>query len=133
VGLLLVQICRSHRNLVSAALDALGMHAGQDYALYQLAVREGIAQAELAEALCVDPSTVAKMLARLERDGLIERRPDVEDARVSRVSLTGRGRDLVQPVLEIWNRTEARLVDGLNETEQVLLRRLLLQVQRNLA
>src|SRR5262245_52755674 len=129
VGLLLVQICRSHRNLVSAALDALGMHAGQDYALYQLAVREGTAQGELAEAICVDPSTVAKMLARLERDGLIQRRPDAQDARVSRVYLTGRGRELVQPVMEIWKRAEARLVDGLNEAEQALLRRLLLQVQ----
>lgn len=130
--MLLVQICRAHRNLVSSALDALGVHAGQDYALYQLAVREGGAQSELAEALCVDPSTVAKMLVRLERDAVIERRPDAQDGRVSRVYLTGRGKALVQPVLDIWSRTEARLVQGLTDAEQVLLRRLLLQVLSNL-
>jgi MarR family transcriptional regulator, organic hydroperoxide resistance regulator len=132
VGLLLVQICRAHRNHVSAALDALGIHAGQDHTLCQVAVREGTAQSELAEALCVDPSTVTKTLARLERDGLVERHPDPADARVSRVYLTGRGRELVQPVMAIWNRTEARLVDGLDETERALLRRLLLQVLGNL-
>ena len=130
--MLLVQICRAHRNLVSTALDTLGVHAGQDYALYQLAVREGSAQSELAEALCVDPSTVTKMLVRLERDGLIVRRSDIQDGRVSRVYLTERGTALVQPVVDIWNRTEARLEAGLGDAERLLLRRLLLQVLENL-
>jgi DNA-binding MarR family transcriptional regulator len=78
-----------------------------------------------------EPAT--KMLQRMERAGLIERRPDPEDARVSRVYLTERGRALEQPVLDVWKQLEARTVAGLSLTEQTLLHRLLLQVAANLS
>ena len=69
----------------------------------------------------------------MEHAGLIERRPDPEDARISRVYLTERGRALEQPVLEVWKDLEAHTVAGLSATEQALLRRLLMQVSANLS
>jgi DNA-binding MarR family transcriptional regulator len=133
VGLLLSQICRAHRNQVAAALDAISVYVGQDHVVYRLAVDEGITQAQLAEALCVDASTVTKTLIRLERDGVVERRDDAEDARVSRVYLAPKGRALVKPVVAIWNRAEERLMKGLSKAERALLRRLLRQVLANLS
>jgi DNA-binding MarR family transcriptional regulator len=47
--------------------------------------------------------------------------------------LTERGRALEQPVLEVWKQLEAQTVAGLSDTEQALLRRLLMQVSTNLA
>jgi DNA-binding MarR family transcriptional regulator len=73
------------------------------------------------------------MLQRMEHAGLIERRPDPEDARVSRVYLTPRGRALEQPVLEVWKQLEAQTVAGLSVIEQALLRRLLMQMVANLS
>jgi MarR family transcriptional regulator, organic hydroperoxide resistance regulator len=132
VGLLLVQLCRAHRNLVAGALEGLHVHVGQEHVVYRLAVEQGITQAQLAEALCVDASTVTKMLQRLERDGVVERRADPEDARVQRVYLTPNGTRLVQPVVDIWRGAEARLMAGMTEAEWVLARRLLLQMLSNL-
>ncbi|HEV8637252.1 MAG TPA: MarR family transcriptional regulator [Chloroflexota bacterium] len=128
-----MQICRAHRNLVADALEEIHVHVGQEHVVYRLAIREGMTQSQLAEALCVDPSTVTKMLLRLERDGVVERRPDAADARIQRVYLTPRGKTLVQSVIDIWSQAETRLVAGMTETEQALLRRLLLQVLSNLA
>jgi DNA-binding MarR family transcriptional regulator len=133
IGLLLVQICRLQRNLVAAELDDLKVHVGQEHMLYRLAIDEGVSQGQLADALCLDASTVTKMLLRLERDGVVERRTDAEDARISRVYLTTRGKALVQPVLDIWGRMEARLVRGMTDAECVLLRRLLVQILGNLS
>lgn len=133
IGLLLAQICRSHRNRVATALDQLGIHAGQDHVVYRLAIEEGLTQAGLAQALCVDASTVTKTLARLARDRIIERRPDQGDARVSRVYLTDHGRTLVKPVIDIWTESEERLTKDLNEAERALLRRLLMQVLVNVS
>lgn len=133
IGMLLVQIARVQRNLVAAALDDLDIHVGQEHLVYRLAIEEGVSQAQLADALCLDASTVTKMLLRLERDGVVERRPDADDARISRVYLTARGRALVKPVLDVWNEMEERLVQGMSEAERVLLRRLLLQVLSNLS
>jgi len=133
VGLLLAQICRAHRNLIASALDGIRVHVGQDHFVHRLAIEEGVTQSQLADALCVDASTVTKTLARLERDGVVERRPDAGDARVSRVYLTPRGRTLVRPVADVWAQAEERLVKEMSEAERALLRRLLMQVLANLS
>jgi len=85
-------------------------------------------QGELAETLCVDASTATKTLARLERDGIVERQADQADGRVSRVFLTKRGRALVRPVVRIWTDTEERLVKELSAPERAQLVRLLRRV-----
>ena len=133
IGPLLVQICRAQRNQPAAALDVIHMHVGQENLVYRLAAEEGVSQAQLAGVLCLDASTVTKMLLRLERDGVVERRPDADDARVSRVYLTPHGRALVEPVLDVWRQMEARITQGMSEAEALLLRRLLLQVLNNLS
>lgn len=133
LGLLLAQVCRAHRNVVAGALDQISVSVGQDHFLYRLAIEEGITQSRLAEALCVDASTVTKTLARLQRDGIVERRPDRADGRISRVYLTEHGRALVRPVLEIWTETDRRLAKNLSEPERLLLHRLLQQVLSNLS
>lgn len=133
IGLLLVQVGHAHRKLVASGLDALGVHIGQDHVVHRLAVGEGVSQAELAGTLCVDASTVTKTLGRLERRGLVERRPDPDDARVSRVFLSDAGRALVAPVLDVWRAAEDVLVRNMSEAERLLLARLLRQIASNLA
>jgi DNA-binding MarR family transcriptional regulator len=133
IGPLLVQVCRAQRNLAAAALDALNIHVGQENLVYRLAAEEGVSQTHLAGSLCLDASTVTKMLARLERDGVIERRSDADDARILRVYLTSQGKALVQPVLDVWRQMEERITHGMSEAEILLLRRLLLHIQNNLS
>jgi DNA-binding MarR family transcriptional regulator len=133
IGPLLVQVCRAQRNLAAAALDALNIHVGQENLVYRLAAEEGVSQTQLAGALCLDASTVTKMLARLERDGVIERRTDADDARILRVYLTSHGKALVQPVIDVWRQMEERITQGMSEAEILLLRRLLLLIQSNLS
>ena len=112
---LLVQICRAQRNLAAAALDAIHLHVGQENLVYRLAAEEGVSQAQLAGALCLDASTVTKMLLRLERDGVVERRADAADARILRVHLMPHGKALVGPVLEVWRQMEERITQGISE------------------
>ena len=133
IGFQLFQIHKAHRQRAEVALNKLGIHTGQEMVLLQLWIEEGIPQSQLAACMEVEPPTATKMLQRMERAGLIERRPDPEDARISRVYLTGHGRALEQPVLEVWKQLEAQTVSGLSPTEQALLRRLLMQVSANLS
>ena len=133
IGFQLLQIHRAHRRHAEAALNKLGLHTGQEMVLLQLWLEEGIPQSQLAACMEVEPPTATKMLQRMERAGLIDRRLDPEDARVSRVYLTERGRSLEQPVLDVWRQLEAQSVAGLSPTELALLRRLLMQVSANLS
>src|SRR5262245_5936389 len=92
VSYLLVQICKAHRNYAESVLNELGLHTGQEIFLMQLWANEGLSQSQLADSICVQPATITKMLQRMESNGLIERRPDQEDSRVSRVYLTDQSR-----------------------------------------
>jgi DNA-binding MarR family transcriptional regulator len=133
IGFQFFQIGRMHRQRAEEALNQLGIHAGQEMTLLQLWIEEGLPQSQLAAAMKVEPPTATRMLQRMEQAGLIERRLDPEDARVSRVYLTERGRSLEQPVLQVWRELEAHTVAGLSDTEQALLHRLLQQVLTNLS
>jgi DNA-binding MarR family transcriptional regulator len=133
LGFQLLQVHKAHRSRAEIALNKLGLHSGQEMLLLQLWHEEGLPQSQLAACMGVEPPTATKMLQRMEHAGLIERRPDVKDARISRVYLTGRGRALEQPVLDIWKQLETQTVAGLSLTEQMLLHRLLMQVFTNLS
>lgn len=135
VGHAVAQLCKAHRYAVDSALRALPGHdlrAGQEMLLLQLWGSDGLSQSQLVERLCVEPPTVTKMLQRVEADGIVERRPDPDDARVSRVYLTAEGRALEGMVAAAWQEVEARATAGMTEAERALLRRLLIQMRANL-
>lgn len=131
IGYRILQIHRAHRNRAEAAFNELGLHTGQEWVLFQLWNKEGLTQSQLVENLGVEPPTITKTLDRLEKAGLVERRQDVEDARVSRVYLTRKGRELQGPVEKIWRDLEARTIQGLSEAEKALMLRLLDQIYKN--
>lgn len=133
VGYLLAQVCKSHRYAVDASLNEIGLHVGQEMILAYLWDEDGRSQSQLAGALCVEPPTVTKMLTRMEQRGLIERRADPADARVSRVYLTDASRRLHGDVNAAWDAVETRLLRGLSADEQTALRRLLQTLLNNLS
>jgi len=132
INFLLNMVCRAQRGKMSEALTEIGLYAGQEMFLWHLWRQDGLTQSQMVERMCVQPPTVSKMLDRLERTGLVERRPDSEDSRISRVYLTEQGHRSQRAVRDIWTDLEQRIVAGLNVEERIVLRRLLLQVHENL-
>ena len=84
--------------LLAAALreriEPLGVVPGQVAQLLTLYERDGVTQSELCDLVQVEQPTMANTLARMERDGLVERVPDPGDKRRSLVMLTPRAREL---------------------------------------
>jgi len=133
VSTLLVQLCKAHRHCVSAALAELGLYMGQDTILMQLWVEDGLNQSQLVGGCGVEAPTVTKVLQRMERAGLIERRRDPKDARISRVYLTQRGKSLRRPVYQRWKEIEERMLAVLTLAERLLLHRLLTDMRNSLS
>lgn len=132
IGALLVQICRAHRNKAQELLSRIDLYPGQEFLLINLWPHDGLTHTEVAENLCVQPATLTKMLDRLVKSGLVHRQPDLDDQRVSRIYLTEKGRDLLQPIVQVWEELEQISFANLTMEERLLLRRLLLQVYANL-
>lgn len=131
-GYALAKLGKAHRQAMDQALGALGLHVGQEMVLLQLWAQDGLTPSQLAERLAVEPPTVTKMVQRMTKAGLVERRSAPEDARSSRIHLTGKGRALQAGVLRAWNEVEERTMAGLSTEERTMLQRLLLRVRRNL-
>lgn len=68
-----------------------------------------ITMSALAAAEQVQPPTITKLVADLEREGLVERTRDPDDRRVLRVRATAKGRELLQ---EGRRRRVARLAEA---------------------
>lgn len=64
-----------------------GMTRAQWAILIWLERQPGLSQKELAELLEVEPITVARLIDRLEANGMVERRPDPKDRRIWRLHL----------------------------------------------
>ena len=71
-------------------------------------------------------------IQRMEAAGLVERRHDDEDQRVSRVYLTRKGRSVREDVEQVWDRIEEEVFVDFTPEELMLLRRLFLQMRENL-
>lgn len=86
----------------------------------------------LNRELLISSGGVTHLVDRLERKGLVVRRPGVDDRRCVRVALTVEGRAVADRAMAVHAATELRLVNGLTPTEQAqlagLLRKLLLIV-----
>lgn len=131
-GFTLAKVCKVHRANVAEVLAEVGLHVGQEMVLVELWEHDGLRGGELAVRLRVEPPTVTKMLGRLERCGLVERRRDPEDARSLRIYLTGDGRALQGPIARCWQRAEEKTLAGMSAEERQVLHRLLTKIRGNL-
>jgi DNA-binding MarR family transcriptional regulator len=93
--------------------------------LANLAQEDGQTLAALSRRMLVTAGNLTGLVDRAERDGVVERRPDPNDRRLSRVFLTSRGRDLVQGVMPAHAQHVSELLSSLDATERRELRRLL--------
>jgi DNA-binding MarR family transcriptional regulator len=66
--------------------------------LVPLYEEDGLRMGELANRARLSKQTMTTMVRLVERDGLVERRPDSDDGRAARVYLTARGRQLEKVV-----------------------------------
>src|SRR5438034_1355190 len=65
-----------------------------------------LSQRELAAALAIEGSTLVRHLDRLEAAGLIERKRDPVDRRVTRVTVTAEGQRHLEAMTEVADRSE---------------------------
>ena len=131
-GFLLADSARLLRRAFDRKARLLGFNRAQWQVLAFVSRREGSTQAEMADTLELQPITLVRLLDRLEKAGLIERRADPADRRVRRLFLT----PAAHPALEEMHRLGAELravaLDGVPEAQRELLNDLLGRIRGNL-
>jgi DNA-binding MarR family transcriptional regulator len=87
---------------------------------------------EFTDALMLTSSGTTKRLDRLEHAGLITRAPDPADRRGTLITLTPKGRELIDNVTEAHLDNERNLLAALSESEQRRLADLLRKLRLGL-
>jgi DNA-binding MarR family transcriptional regulator len=100
--------------------------------LRALAHTRALSQKDLARHARVEQPTMAEMLARMERDGVVERGPNPEDKRGVLISLKPRSRGRLAKARVALAEAERDAMAGLSQAEQQQLRDLLKRVVANL-
>lgn len=90
------------RQLMLRIMADKGTHPAQAGCLLVLADHDGMSQRDLAENLHVSRPTVTTMLQKMERSGVIERRSDEADQRLTRIYLTDAGHSLAESVRAVY-------------------------------
>jgi DNA-binding MarR family transcriptional regulator len=103
----------------------VGVSAVQLGTLSQLAMRPGSTMTSLAEQFDLNKSAMSGMVARLERDGLIVRKPNPGDARGSLLFLTKKGDGVRAGSRAVFQRATAELTDGFSSREMDVVIRFL--------
>jgi MarR family transcriptional regulator, organic hydroperoxide resistance regulator len=132
VNYAIIRVARAHRQLAATLMADTGLHPGQEAVLHMLWKSDGQSSTELAAGARVEPGTMSRTLANLERNGYLTRSPSEVDRRAVVVSLTEAGRALRPRVLKAWRTLADQTVAGLSDEERETLLILLNRVGENL-
>jgi DNA-binding MarR family transcriptional regulator len=113
-------------------LRPLGLTFAQMPVLAALSKADALSQKELAVLARIEQSSMAQLLARMDRDGLIRRGPAQHDRRVSLISLTETGQAKLAQVRSALLETNDEALKGFTAEEVDLLLDLLRRLVANL-
>jgi DNA-binding MarR family transcriptional regulator len=133
LGFLLAKASQRWNEELEQALHSHGfaeVRASYGSILVPLFEQDGLRMGEIARRARLSKQTITTMARLLERDGLIERRPDPADARATRLHLTRRGRKLQPVAQQVLAHLEQSVTASLSPQELADLKAMLRAISR---
>lgn len=115
-------------NMSAAELAEHNLTIRQFTVLAALHEDDGQSQSSLVETTGIDRSTLADMVSRMEKNGLVKRLSSKNDARAKSVSLTTAGEKAYKKSAPIVAFADEELVSGLRKSQRDSLMRILTYV-----
>ena len=128
----LVDTARAMRTFMDQCARRHGMTRAQWGVLLRLDRREGMTQAEMADALEIQPISLVRLIDRLCEQKLVERRPHESDRRANRLYLTSKGRATLARLAPLGREISVDVLAGFDEAEVRRLLRQLLRLKDNI-
>ncbi|XUY26745.1 MarR family winged helix-turn-helix transcriptional regulator [Agrobacterium sp. rho-8.1] len=118
---LAAQLAKNFSKALNRRAVAIGFSPGQFPVLLELWNEDGLTQRQLLDRVDVEQATLANTLARMDRDGLIDRKPHPRDRRAQIIELTEKGRELEVQAIAASKDTDDTMLAGLLKFERQLL------------
>lgn len=133
LGFVLHDVARLLRWNFDRRAHTLGLSRAQWSVLAQLRRKDGMQQKILADLLDIQPITLVRLIDRLEKAGLVERRDDPEDRRAKLVFIAKKAVPVIDKLKQLGRATREEALDGISPKEQEQLMRTLLHIRGNLS
>ena len=121
-----------HGRMRAAAPQGVMAQDSARQIMRKLACGDGCSQLELVRKTHLKAPTVSVTLRRLEEEGMVVRRTDDMDMRITRVYLSEQGRAHVRGVWERLRGIDAELMQGFSEEETAMLLQFLERMRDNI-
>lgn len=105
-------------DLYSSSVGNAGPTPRQYEVLHVVAANEGLSQTDLVRQTGIDRSTLADMIARMMKKGLLSRKRTKEDARANAVSITAAGKRMLTAANAKVAKAESKALAVLPKTQQ---------------
>lgn len=129
--LAIARLARLLAKLSDGELQRVGITASQLPVLAALKNGERRTQWELARLAGVEQPSMAQLLGRMERDGLIRREPAPDDRRSTLISLTDTALQRLEPGRDVLRSVDDAACEGFQAGERELLLSLIARISRN--
>ncbi|HEY2600632.1 MAG TPA: MarR family transcriptional regulator [Thermoleophilaceae bacterium] len=106
------------RRYLAEGLASVGVTLPQYTALSVLRDRGALSNAQLARRVLITPQSTIKVIAALEKKGLITRVPDPDHGRILRTLLTPNGQDVLDACDRVAAQVEAKMLEELSPEER---------------
>ncbi len=111
------QVCGRVWNKILRENDMSDLEGARGRIIFALWGNDGVPIKTLCEKTSLDKSTLTGIIARLERDGYIERKPSETDKRSTLISLTGKEQGFAKDVQKVSNRMNKIFYKGFTDEE----------------
>lgn len=115
------QLAKGFARSLQQRAAGLGFSPGQFPILLELWAEDGLTQKQLLERVDIEQATMANTLARMARDGLIERKPHPSDKRAQLIFLTPNARAMEDEAVKIAREADLALFEGFRTFERELM------------
>lgn len=115
-------LSKAGRDNFRSVLSENGLFPGQDEILLLIMFDEGLKPSEIAKHLHTSLASISVSLKRLEKQGMLERKDDENDARTSHIYLKEKGRTALKNIHQKLMSYQERIFSDFSDEELELFR-----------
>ncbi len=127
-----LRLGKAYHASIQAFEERSGISGPRWRLLFLIYHQRDVSQKDLIRQIRVDPGSITRQIKALEADGLIERRDDALDTRLTRVRLTALGKAEVKRVLRVRRTFLGQMVQDIPPRHMDLCLKVLDQICVNL-
>lgn len=121
VGRLISMIAKSQQIYLNHNLKEFGINSSQLHLLFEISNQSNINQEKIAKRCNINKGAVARSIKKLEDNELIVREIDEANRRQNKISLTPKGKSILDDSIKILNKWESEVFKDYTKEHKLLL------------